>query len=77
MARREGIVYAVLGLLAVACWLLVIGHQLGWSPLQDPDRSEALRAVMFFAYIAGSIFAAGVVAMAIVLWLSKPQHRAE
>ena len=77
MATREGIVYSVLGLLAVACWLLVIGHQLGWSPLQDPDRSEALRAVMFFAYIAGSIFAAGAVAMAIVLWLSKPQHGAE
>ena len=77
MAMREGIVYTGLGLLAVACWLLVIGHQLGWSPLQDPDRSAALRSVMFFAYIAGSIFAAGVVALAMVLWLSKPQRGEE
>ena len=77
MAMREGVVYAFLGLLAVVCWLLVIGHQLGWSPLQDPDRSEALRAVMFFAYIAGGIFAAGVVALAVVLWLSKPQRGEE
>lgn len=77
MAMREGIVYAALGLLAVGCWLLVIGHQLGWPPLQDPDRSEALRAVMFFAYIAGSIFAAGVVALAMALWLSKPQRGEE
>ena len=77
MAMREGIVYAGLGLLAVACWLLVLGHQLGWSPLQDPDRSEALRAVMFFAYIAGSIFAAGGLAVAVAVWISKPQRGAE
>ncbi len=71
MAMREGVVYAFLGLLAVVCWLLVIGHQLGWSPLQDPDRSAPLKATMLIAYIWGGIAVAGVGAMAVALFLGK------
>ena len=73
MAMREGVVYAFLGVLAVGCWLLVIGHQLGWPPLQDPDRYALLKATMLIAYIWGGIAVAGVGAMAVVLFLGKPR----
>lgn len=70
---REAIVVIMLLTLTVVCWALVIGHQLGWETLQDPDRYAPLKATMLIAYIWGGIAVAGVVALAAVLFLSKPR----
>ena len=57
--------------LAVACWALVIGHQMGWTPLADPDSYAPLQATMFFAYLYAGLFASGVVAVAVGTLIKK------
>lgn len=70
---RAGILIGFLGLLSLVCWALVLGHQLGWAPLQNPDRSDPLQAMMLIAYIWGGIAVAAVIAVAVVGWVSPPR----
>ena len=49
----------------VACWVLVVGHQLGWEILPDPDSNEALNAVMIGAYLMSALSVAGIGALVI------------
>ena len=44
---RAGILIGFLGFLSLVCWALVLGHQLGWAPLQNPDRSDPLHEAPF------------------------------
>ena len=49
----------------VACWVLVVGHQMGWEILADPDGNEALNAVMIGAYLMSALSVAGIGALVI------------
>ena len=44
----------------VACWALVVGHQLEWGVLADPDGNEALNAVMIGAYLMSALSLVGI-----------------
>ena len=50
----------------VACWVLVVGHQLEWGVLADPDQYTPVRVSMFIAYLGAalSFCMAAVVAVA-------------
>ena len=55
-----GVLFALL--FVAACWALVVGHQLEWGILADPDQYTALKASMFLAYLgAGLSFCMAVV----------------
>ena len=49
----------------VACWMLVIGHQLGWAPLSNPDQYAVLKASMFIAYLGSALSFCMAVVMAV------------
>lgn len=59
----------------VACWVLVVGHQLEWGVLADPDGNEALSAVMFTAYIMSAISAVGAFAFVVALFVEGKREK--
>ena len=62
MQASIGIVIAIIA----ACWLLVLGHQLGLEPFSDPDRYAALKGSLAAAYVVAalSVCALGILALA-------------
>ena len=38
-----------------ACWVLVVGHQLEWGILADPDQSTPVRVSMYIAYLGAAL----------------------
>ena len=55
-----GMLFALV--LVAVCWALVVGNQLGWGILADPDQYTVLKASMFLAYLgAGLSFCMAVV----------------
>ena len=53
MQTQVGIALAVA--FVATCWLLVVGHQLEWGVLSDPDQYSVLRASMFIAYTVAAV----------------------
>ena len=51
--------------LVAACWLLVLGHQLGVEPFSNPDQYAVLKGSMAFAYVVAalSVCAVGILAL--------------
>ena len=49
----------------VACWVLVVGHQLEWGILADPDQYVPVRVSMFIAYIGAAMSACAIAAVAV------------
>ena len=39
----------------VACWVLVVGHQLGWAVLDYADRSEVLQGLIALSYVVSGL----------------------
>ena len=63
MQTGLGIVIAIIA----ACWLLVLGHQLGVEPFSDPDRYAVLKGSLAAAYVVAalSVCAVGILALAL------------
>ena len=61
MQAGIGIIIAIV----VACWALVLGHQLGVEPFNDPDQYAVLKGSMAFAYVmvALSVCAVGILVL--------------
>ena len=61
MQTGIGVVVAVV----VACWVLVLGHQLGVAPFNNPDQYAVLKGSMAFAYVmaALSVCAVGILVL--------------
>ena len=54
----------------VACWVLVVGHQLEWGVLGDPDRYALLQGFTAFAYVCAGLSVCAV-ALAAVTFFKK------
>ena len=52
--------------LAVGCWVLVVGHQLGWGLIVNAAGNELFDAVMIGAYLFAAISAVAVLAPLLV-----------
>ncbi len=57
--------------LVVACWVLVVGHLLGWQAV-DPTRNELLEAAVAFSYVAVGSSIAVVAAATVASIVKKP-----
>ena len=56
----------LLALVFVAvCWVLVVGHQLEWGVLSDPDRYAVLQGFMAFAYVCAGLSVCAVAIAAV------------
>ena len=55
----------------VACWVLVVGHQLGWDAV-DPTKNELLEAAVAFSYVAVGSSIAAVAAATVASIVKKP-----
>ena len=56
--------------LVATCWVLVVGHQLEWGVLSDPDRYAVLQGFMAFAYVCAGLSVCAV-ALAAVSFFKK------
>ena len=45
----------------VACWVLVVGHQLEWGMLGHPNGNEFLESAIILAYVISGISVCAVV----------------
>jgi hypothetical protein len=52
----------------IVCWILVIGHQLEWGLLSDPDRYAVLQGFMAFAYVCAGLSVCAVVVSTVALF---------
>ena len=54
----------------VASWVLVVGHQLEWGVLSDPDRYALLQGFTALAYVCAGLSVCAV-ALAAVTFFKK------
>ena len=45
----------------VVCWVLVLGHQLGWGILGQPNGNEFVESAIMLAYVISGISICAVV----------------
>ena len=65
----QGLILFALGFV-IACWVLVVGHQMGWSTF-DPDTYEFLNAALAIAYLVAGLSICTVVAATVVSLVKK------
>ena len=59
---REAILIVLMMGLIIACWALVIGHQINAF---DPDQFEVLQGFTAFAYVGAGLSVCGVAILAL------------
>ena len=65
----QGLILFALCVVA-ACWVLVVGHQLGWEAV-DPTKNEFLEAAMAFSYVCVGASLSFVVAVTVTSLVRK------